>query len=217
MSIKVKDFLYKKRKRIAVLSYFIIYLVCFYIIEHVLVNRHFFILDTPFDHMIPFIPQFVIAYYLWFFYHVWGLLPAFLHDDGDEYYRIAFALFSGMTIFIIVSIVFPNAQGLRPSSLRNDVFSKMVGAIYAADTPTNVMPSIHVYNSLVICAAIERSKEARNSRLNRIAAPVIAILIILSTVFIKQHTILDIIGAFIMFSVLYPVFFKWVRIPAWLD
>ena len=95
-----KNFLYKRKKRILILLYFAIYLFFFYLIEHVWTNRHYHVLDLPFDHMIPFIPVFVLPYYLWFVYHVWALLPPFIDDEPDDYYRTAFALFSGMTVFM---------------------------------------------------------------------------------------------------------------------
>lgn len=215
MRTSVKSFLSKRKKRLLILLYFIIYLLFFYIVEHVCTDRHYFVLDAPIDHRIPFIPQFVIAYYFWFVYHVWGLLPAFIHEDQNEYYRIAFALFSGMTVFIIVSFIFPNMQTLRPTHLGNDIFSKMIAAIYASDTPTNIMPSIHVYNSLVLNTGIWRSPEAGKHHALRGLSLFCCIMIILSTVFIKQHTIADIIGAFVMYLVFYRFFFtRRFRLPA---
>ena len=211
-----KNFLNKRKKRILVLLYFVVYLIFFYLIEHVWTDRSYHILDLPFDHMIPFLPVFVIPYYLWFVYHVWALLPPFLDDEPEEYYRTAFALFSGMTVFIVVSIIFPNEQALRPATLGNYIFSKMVGAIYAADTPTNIMPSIHVYNALIANTAICRRSERKGRTWEAVLSCVVCTLIILATVFIKQHTIADLIGAAVMYAVFYFVFFKKFRLPAWL-
>ena len=211
-----KNFLYKRKKRILILLYFAIYLIFFYLIEHVWTNRHYHVLDLPFDHMIPFIPVFVLPYYLWFVYHVWALLPPFIDDEPDDYYRTAFALFSGMTVFIVVSIIFPSEQALRPTSLGTDIFSKMVGAIYAADTPTNIMPSIHVYNALIANTAICRRSERMGRTWESALSSILCTLIILATVFIKQHTIVDLIGAAVMYGVFYVVFFKKFRLPAWL-
>lgn len=214
MKEMVIGFLKKRKKRILILIYFFIYLIFFYIVEHVFTDRHYFALDTPLDHAIPFIPQFVLAYYFWFVYHVWGMLPAFIHDDETGYYRIALALFSGMTVFIVVSFIFPNTQNLRPAHLGNDIFSKMIAAIYSADTPTNIMPSIHVYNSLVINTGIWRSPESKKHHILKYLSLFACTMIILSTLFIKQHTIADIIGAFVMYLIFRQIFFKKIKVPS---
>lgn len=206
--------MWKRRKRIAILSYFVIYLVFFYLIEHVFIHPHYHVLDSALDRAIPFVPVFVIPYYFWFVYHVFALLPPFTDSDPEEYYRTAFALFSGMTVFIITSIIFPNTQTLRPSVTGNDICSRLVRAIYAADTPTNIMPSIHVYNALIANTAICRRA------LKKRRAPVCAVsiiccaLIILSTLFIKQHTVYDVLGAVVMYLVFYTVFFRHWHMPA---
>lgn len=212
----VKKFLLKRRKRIIILIYFFIYLFFFYLVEHVFVNRTYFALDTPLDHSIPFIPQFVIAYYFWFIYHVWGMLPAFIDSSETEYYRIALALFSGMTVFIIVSFIFPNTQELRPTHLGNDIFSKMIANIYTHDTPTNIMPSIHVYNALIINHAICRRSRAHKRPVLAGISVFCCVMIILSTIFIKQHTIFDILGAALMYMIFREIFFKRFTLPAFL-
>lgn len=211
-----KEFLLKRKKRILFLLYFVVYLIFFFLIEHVWIAPHYHVLDTPLDRAIPFIPAFVIPYYFWFVYHVWALLPPFIDDDPVEYYRCAFALSSGMSVFIIVSIIFPNTQTLRPSHLGNDVFSLLVGAIYASDTPTNIMPSIHVYNALIANTAICRRASKNGRRSEVMLSVIVCVLIILATVFIKQHTLYDLAGAGVMYLVFYYLFFKKFRLPGWL-
>lgn len=54
-----------------------------------------------------------------------------------------------MTIFLIVSYAYPNAQHLRPVEFpRDNIFTDVVRWLYKTDTPTNILPSIHVFNSL---------------------------------------------------------------------
>lgn len=216
MGKSVQEFLLKRKKRILLLLYIFIYLVFFHLIEHVWIAGHYHVLDTPLDHALPFIPVFVVPYYFWFAYHVWAMLPPFIDDDPCEYYRTALALFSGMTVFIIVSIIFPNMQTLRPSHLGNDIFSKMIGAIYAADTPTNIMPSIHVYNALVANTAIHRRAKRFHRRWESVLSVLCCVMIILATVFIKQHTLYDLLGAAAMYVVFYIVCFKKFRLPKFL-
>ena len=70
--------------------------------------------------------------------------------------------------------------------------------IYSVDTPTNVLPSIHVYNSIGAMAAIAHSTSLKKHR------GVLGILIIFSTVFLKQHSITDVIAALAMACMIYP-------------
>ena len=57
----------------------------------------------------------------------------------------------GMTLFIVVSVVYPNELRLRPAGFdHDDIFTRLIINLYRTDNPTNVAPSIHVYNSLAI-------------------------------------------------------------------
>ena len=66
--------------------------------------------------------------------------------------------FSGMTIFLIICTVFPNGLNLRPDTfVRDNIFVDMVRQLYQTDTSTNVLPSIHVFNSIGAVIAISHS------------------------------------------------------------
>ena len=77
--------------------------------------------------------------------------------------------------------------------------------IYATDTPTNVLPSLHVFNSLGASVAIAHSPRLRKHPLVRYGAYCLAALIILSTVFLKQHSVTDVFAAFAMALLIYPL------------
>lgn len=69
---------------------------------------------------------------------------------------------------------------------------------------TNVLPSIHVYNSIGAMAAIAHSTSLKKHRGVQIGSYVLGILIIFSTVFLKQHSITDVIAALAMACMIYP-------------
>ena len=111
-----------------------------------------------------------------------------------------------MTLFLIICSVFPNGLNLRPETFaRDNVFVDLVKHLYRTDTPTNVLPSIHVFNSLGAMIAIGRSKKLAKYRGIQIGVYTFALLIIMSTVFLKQHSIIDVIAAFAMACVIYPL------------
>ena len=154
------------------------------------------------DHMIPFIPVFVIPYVLWF---IWVPFVALLLLISDEknFIMMRRYLMIGMTIFLTFSAVLPTELFLRPDDVEvGGICGYLLKFIYSNDTATNVFPSIHVYNSLVTWHAVETSDEVlfRDHRF-RVFTSVQAILIILSTMFVKQHSVIDVAGAFLMFGI----------------
>jgi len=109
-----------------------------------------------------------------------------------------------MTIFLIISTLFPNGHHLRLAEMpRDNIFTHMVQGLWATDTPTNLWPSIHVYNSLGAHFAIIKSSRLENKKGIRIASLILCVSIILSTMFIKQHSVFDVITGIIMALVMY--------------
>lgn len=95
---------------------------------------------------------------------------------------------------------------LRPHFFaRDNIFVDMVKMLYQADTPTNVFPSLHVFNSVAACIAIYDSEALRKRRIISGASYVLAGSIVLATMFLKQHSIYDVIAAFVLAYALYQV------------
>lgn len=83
----------------------------------------------------------------------------FFFTDVPGFYKMAKFMFTGMTIFLIISTIFPNGQDLRPVVFeRDNAFVDMVRMLYRADTCTNVFPSLHVFNTLSVCIAVHESE-----------------------------------------------------------
>ncbi len=196
--------LFHKYKHAWVFLYGLIYLPWFYYLEkHVTDNFH--VIHTRIDEMIPFLEIFIIPYLLWFVYMAVAVLYFFFTDKTDFYKVMAF-LIIGMTVFLIISTIFPNGQVLRPTVFeRDNIFVDMVKRLYRTDTPTNIFPSIHVYNSIGICISILRSKKLRKYKWIPHTSVVLTVLIILSTLFLKQHSILDAISAGLLSIVAYRI------------
>ena len=134
----------------------------------------------------------------------------FFFKDKEDYYRTCIFLFTGMTIFLIVSTLWPNGQHLRPAVMpRDNIFTRMVAALYRTDTPTNLWPSIHVYNSLGAHFAIIRSKCFEKKKGIRIGSLILAVSIIMATMFIKQHSVFDVLTAFVMAAVMYTLVYRY--------
>ena len=99
-----------------------------------------------------------------------------------------------MTIFLIISTIYPNGHYLRPTSFeRDNIFVDMVCALYATDTSTNLFPSIHVYNSIAIHAVICHCDDFKKNRFVRYGSALLMVSIILATMFLKQHSVFDVV------------------------
>lgn len=206
---------FNKNKHAFLLLYFLIYLPWFGYLEKT-VTTHFHVIHMALDDYIPFCEYFIVPYLLWFGYVAWGL-GYFYFKNKDEYFRLCKMLFTGMTIFLIISTIYPNGHYLRPTDFaRDNIFIDAVRLLYSADTSTNLFPSIHVYNSIAINIAVWHSDNFKNKKWARYGSAVLMCSIILSTMFLKQHSVFDVSTGILMAVFMYrPVYVSApVHVPA---
>ena len=183
----------KYRHGFIIAIYFVAYLILFGYLEHRPV-RAYHVVHTVFDDMIPFCEIFIIPYLLWFPYVIMTVVYfLFRNKNKKEYFQLIFNLMMGMTVFLVVSYIYPNVQHLRPAVFpRSNICTRLVAEIYRTDTPTNILPSIHVFNSLAVYFAIHHCQALKDRKWLRRGALILSVLIILSTMFIKQHSVIDV-------------------------
>lgn len=175
-----------------ILLYLPFYFLWFRWLERAVTN-HFHVIHMPIDDKIPFIEYFVVPYLLWFVY-VTAALVYFFFRSKSGFLRLCLFLFSGMTVFLIISTVYPNGHFLRPQEfVRDNIFTDLVRLVYAHDTPTNLFPSIHVYNSIGVHIAVCRCADLKDKPAIRFGSCILMAGIVLSTVFLKQHSVFDVI------------------------
>lgn len=215
---QIKEWLlrfHEKNKHLYILTYFFIYLIWFRYVEET-VTTHFHVVHVTLDDYIPFCEYFIIPYLLWFAYVAWGIIYAARHNRQD-YYRLCAFLFTGMTIFLIVSTLYPNGHYLRPQYFtHHNVFTSLCEWLWAADTPTNLFPSIHVYNSIAVHLFVTQSKELKNNRTVRFLSFTLMASIILATMFLKQHSAFDVATAFLLAYIMYHIIYRhnWTKASA---
>lgn len=204
----MKAFVTTYKHGFLVLGYLPIYLIWFFHLEQT-VTRNYTVIHMAIDDHIPFCEWFIIPYYLWFAY-VAAVVIYVLFTDKTEYYKTCAFLFTGMTVFLIISTLWPNGQHLRPFTMpRDNIFTRMVAGLYRTDTPTNIWPSIHVYNSLGAHIAIMKCKKLAHKKWLRAGSFVLCVSIILSTVFLKQHSVFDMLTAFVMAFGMYALVYRY--------
>ena len=141
----------------------------------------------------------------------WGIAYFAFHNKSD-YYRLCAFLFTGMTVFLLVSTLYPNGHYLRPHYFAHHNFYTMLCEwLYTNDTATNLFPSIHVYNSIGIHLAVMQSDEFKEHRTVRTLSFLLMVSIILATMFLKQHSVFDVTTALILAFVMYRIVYthKW--------
>lgn len=154
------NFLKKYRHTLAIPAYGILYLLAFQYVEQRSVRHH--IIHMKIDDYIPFCEYFIVPYFLWFIFIAATVFYfAFINKNKKEYWQLVLSLGIGMTLFIIISLIFPNGQELRPSLSGDSIFIEMVRYLYKIDTPTNIFPSIHVFNTVACCIAVFRHRGFR--------------------------------------------------------
>ena len=186
-------FIKKYKHGLIILAYAIVYMILFNYLEHRPI-RGFHVIDTVFDDHIPFCEYFIVPYLLWFPYQIITVLYfIFRNKNKKEYYQLISNMMMGMTVFLIVSYVYPNILHLRPTEFpRENVFTDMVKWLYRTDTPTNVLPSIHVFNSLAVHMSLTNCESLRGNKKVKYSSLILTMLIIMSTMFLKQHSVIDV-------------------------
>ncbi len=199
----------KKYPYVLWVLYLPVYLVLFFIVEQV-ITTDYWVSYCKVDDWIPFCPAFVVFYVMWYPLAI-GTGMYLLWKDPKVFQRYMYFVSIGLTVSLLICLVFPNGQDLRPTALGNDIFSRIMRLIYAADTNTNVLPSMHVVGT---CAAIAAWYHTEvQHKWVRPAILLLGLLINVSTVLVKQHSFLDIIAGVVLSAVVYVISYRLLPVP----
>ena len=201
-------------KHVLLLLYFPFYLAAFRYLENIRPDR-LHIISSPLDQYIPFISVFILLYLFWFLY-IAGPALYFLFCEKEVFCRLMYFGMIGMTVFLVVSWVYPNGLAIRPDSFAdNNVFTQLTRFVYSVDTATNVLPSIHVFNSVGIYLAVKDSERLSQKKGIQYASLIMTTLIILSTMFVKQHSVVDVVAGLTLSYVSYELVYGGRAVQIW--
>lgn len=154
----------------------------------------YIVMHCAWDDLIPFQEWFLIPYLFWFLFLIGMHLYTLLYDVETFRKMMYFIIFT-YTTALIIYFLFPTCQELRPEIFpRDNALTRFLTGFYQFDTNTNVCPSLHVVGSLAVFFAAWHTPKFRTKGW-RIAFSIVTILICISTVFLKQHSLLDIVAA----------------------
>ena len=199
----------KYRHGFIIAIYFVVYLILFGYLEQRPV-RAYHVVHTVFDDMIPFCEWFVFPYCSWFFLLA-GVTALLWWYDTASYDKLCLMMFSGMTLCLIIYMVLPNGLDIRPTAEaigRDNIAMRIMQMLWNADASVNVCPSIHCQSSGCMALAFSRSKLAQDRPGLKVLAWGWALLICASTVFTKQHSIVDVVCGLALVAVWVPVLYR---------
>ncbi|MBU3144547.1 phosphatase PAP2 family protein [Clostridium sp. CF012] len=155
-------------------------------------------LITNVDQTIPFLKIFILPYITWYGYIVIGLIYLCM-KNRKTYYTSLISLNIGLVICYIIYAIFQTTVP-RPIVAGSDILSKLVNLIYKYDNPFNCFPSMHVITTYIIMKGINGTE---NNIIISFIFNIIGILIIISTQFVKQHVVLDLVFAMLLSEVIF--------------
>ena len=157
-------------------------------------------LTLPWETNIPFIREFVVIYHVSYPLMFVNLI-LFLIRYRDVFVKSTIAIALGNVLGFFTYLLY-QTEVPRPEALGNDLFSRLLRMTYSVDNPYNGFPSLHLSSTTIILIAVLSSKCHKGYKIFSI---VLSTLILLSTLFIKQHTLLDVFGGVVYGALSYLV------------
>ena len=183
----------------------------YFITQHIGLSYHE--IHVPADDLIPFLPVFIIPYIIWYLYVPLPMLYMCFKNDS-EFKKQCAALFPGIILCTIIFVIYPTSvYTIRPESVdTNSVLKFLCNIIYSNDNPVNACPSLHCYESVIIHLTTFSPDFMKRKKILRAISAVTMVLICASTVFVKQHSVVDVavgcVLAVISYVVVYKIIFK---------
>ena len=201
----------RKNPHAWLMGYWAFYLFGFFSLEQL--DPEYTIIHCFIDDLIPFNEWFVIPYCLWYLWMPGTMLYLFFKDKTD-YCRLCFIMFVGITLAMLTYLVWPNGLDLRQPIPRQNVLCQLVELLRGIDTPTNVCPSIHISSTVSIAIVGLRCKLFRGNLPVHALIWAMTILITLSTLFLRQHSVIDVVaGAALSLVLMLPAYrINWAKI-----
>jgi len=187
------------KKKILIVFLVVFQSLTYLIVKQFQTNPH--VLGSFLDDKIIFIPQFVYFYIFWYFLLFY--VPFYLIKT-DKFYTYFKSNITSIIIACIIFIIYPTTI-IRDTVITSNISTYLVNLIYKIDTPVlNCLPSIHCILSFLFIFSVMKEKKSFNKYFIIISST----LVILSTVFIKQHVIIDIVLAFFISYIVFKIFDK---------
>lgn len=153
-------------------------------------GRYHYNIESQFDRQLPLVPFFIVFYVLAF--AQWIICYLLIAREKKAYcYRFFLGDIIAKTICLVIFLIFPTTLN-RPEVTGSGIFERFLAFIYSLDAPDNLFPSIHCLESWICYRGCRHLTQVPGwfSGVNL----VLTLLVFASTVLLKQHVLIDIIG-----------------------
>jgi membrane-associated phospholipid phosphatase len=140
--------------------------------------------EIAIDAYIPFVPIFVFGYTL---YYAWLFLPMLLLRTRAQFYQVMIGFNLVQLPALLFFLLYPSRM-TRPLVPGHDIASRLVHFLYRLDPGFNLLPSLHVGHSVLVALFFHTFRPKSTW------VTMGSVLIIVSTVLIKQHVVLDVLS-----------------------
>ena len=197
----------KTHKYALVGLYLFVFLAGFGLLELV-VKEPKVIIHCPVDDWIPFCEWFVIPYFLWYawvpVFMIW-----FMVKSRYDYLKLCFVMLGGATICLVIYAIWPNGLDLRREITTHNFCAETVRFLRSVDPPYNVCPSIHVSSTVSVHRIICQSRSFRDNKKMKWISRGVTWAICLSTMLIKQHSVIDVVFGWLLTEVMTVLYNGW--------
>ncbi len=171
----------------------VVYFILYFITENLIPVEKCHPVWCKLDDVFQFNEYFVIFYVFWYVLIVLSLGWFALYNT-EGFKNLSKYIIITQIVGMICYIVYPTRQDLRPETFENEnFFTWVLSIIYSFDTNTGVCPSLHCAYSFGIASVWLKEKQAWGWW--KVFVFVVVILICLSTMYVKQHSAVDVIAA----------------------
>lgn len=161
-------------------------------------------LVTDIDRSVPFVNAFILPYVIWYGF-IYVVLIYLYFIDKEVYLKTLLTYEVCIIISFIIYSLFQTTVP-RPLLAGNDFLTNIVRWVYNSDNPFNCFPSTHSFSSYIILRGVSKSKI--ENKFLRFSIFFMCVLVMISTQFVKQHVILDLIGAILLGDIVFKLIFR---------
>jgi len=149
------------------------------------------------DYHIPYLEVFVVPYVFIFYSIIFYAIIFYSIEKPGKFIKFIYTFLLTNIIALVIYLIYPTINIIRPKKLPDTFLSRIMKNYYDKDISTNCLPSLHVGESWAITFNFLEDNDKKIA----ITTVLLAILISLSTIFVRQHYILDIpAGILVAFS-----------------
>ena len=152
---------------------------------------------TALDSIIPFVPAFISVYILAYVQWIlgYGLIA---RENKHVFSWIVTGEIIAKAMALVCFVTVPTTI-TRPEVSDTGLWNVLTNYVYSSDAPDNLFPSVHCLESWVCFRGAMHLKKP--GKWYKYASLLFTLLVFASTVLVKQHVVLDIVGAVVFVEI----------------